>query len=288
MVHLKIGGVPEHFNSPWLQTKDSQTLKDQDVSYDWTSVAGGTGAMYKALAAKELDMALLLTEGAVKFATEDPNIKIAGFYVSTPLQWGIFVANEGPIKNVSELQGATVSISNWGSGSHLMAAYLAEKDNLGTVQYAKHDNITGMVNGVKSNEAQVFLWDRFMTSVYVENGDLRRIGVCPTPWPAFVFVARTEVLEDSEKRKALSTIVKTVMAQCETFKKDEDKAVDYIVDNYKLKPAVAREWCQNTTYSKADAITENLSETIDLATETLTRLGLLKEKRDGITFNLDA
>ena len=56
---MKIGGVPEHFNLPWLRLVESRALDDLGVS--WRDVPEGSGAMAAALRAGELDAAMLLT-----------------------------------------------------------------------------------------------------------------------------------------------------------------------------------------------------------------------------------
>ena len=63
MNRLRIGGVPEHFNLPWLRLAESGALDDLGVA--WRDVPEGSGAMAAALRAGELDAAMLLTEGAV-------------------------------------------------------------------------------------------------------------------------------------------------------------------------------------------------------------------------------
>src|SRR4051812_46466076 len=82
---LRVGGVPEHFNVPWVSAvKDSS-----DVS--WKSFPGGTGAMCEAMSKNEIDCALLLTEGAVKHCLEKKDCVLHGVYVQSPLMWGVHV-----------------------------------------------------------------------------------------------------------------------------------------------------------------------------------------------------
>ena len=59
MADIKIGGVPEHFNLPWLRLVESGAL--DDLSVVWRDVPEGSGAMAAALRAGELDAAMLLT-----------------------------------------------------------------------------------------------------------------------------------------------------------------------------------------------------------------------------------
>ena len=61
MVKLAVGGVPEHFNAPWMLSMGEGTI---DV--DWKQQDGGTGAMARALSTNELDVAV----GSVSQITE--------------------------------------------------------------------------------------------------------------------------------------------------------------------------------------------------------------------------
>ncbi|KAJ1467296.1 hypothetical protein T484DRAFT_1859277 [Baffinella frigidus] len=63
---LRIAGVPEHFNTPWHIAKEKGLFAAAGVDVEWTDYPGGTGAMTKALNDNEVDVALLLTEGAAK------------------------------------------------------------------------------------------------------------------------------------------------------------------------------------------------------------------------------
>ena len=62
---LQIGGVPEHFNPPWKLAITDRAFDSIGVQVEFTEHPGGTGAMTAALRARELDAALMLTEGAV-------------------------------------------------------------------------------------------------------------------------------------------------------------------------------------------------------------------------------
>ena len=85
MGNLSIGGVPEHFNVPWRRLVGSRRLADAGLSATWQDFPGGTGAMGAALNEGTLDVAMLLTEGAVagiaNGATNLDVIAVAEHYV---------------------------------------------------------------------------------------------------------------------------------------------------------------------------------------------------------------
>ena len=126
MKKFLIGGVPEHFNLPWYLTLRNKEYHEVDINLRWQDFHGGTGQMCKALREKEIDMAVILTEGIVRDIVKDNPCKIVQVFVESPLIWGIHVAKNSEFHHVSELKGRTAAISRFGSGSHLMAYVHAE------------------------------------------------------------------------------------------------------------------------------------------------------------------
>mmetsp|Transcript_20025 Transcript_20025/g.46793 ORF Transcript_20025/g.46793 Transcript_20025/m.46793 type:complete len:80 (+) Transcript_20025:175-414(+) len=73
-------------------------------------------------------MALLLTEGAVADITKGGDYKLFGFYVQTPLTWGLHVRNDvEKFQSTDDLKNATFGISRFTSGSHLMSYVMASQ-----------------------------------------------------------------------------------------------------------------------------------------------------------------
>lgn len=120
MTHLRIAGVPEHFNYPWELAAQEGLYQKLGLKLSFQEVPGGTGAMCSALAKREVHAALLLTEGAVLDVLRGSGNRLLKVYVSTPLEWGIHVPAASSIKDPRELAGRTVAISREGSGSHLI------------------------------------------------------------------------------------------------------------------------------------------------------------------------
>ena len=86
---LRVGGVPEHFNTPWHTAAAAGRFEELGLAFEWKEYPGGTGAMCRDLRSDEIDLAVLLTEGIYKDIVTGGNSKIAGVYVSSPLCWGI-------------------------------------------------------------------------------------------------------------------------------------------------------------------------------------------------------
>ena len=104
MIDLKIGGVPEHFNYPWYLTLKNKEYQPYGINLRWTDFPGGTGDMCKALRTKDIDIAIVLTEGIIKDITEGNPSKILQTYVETPLIWGIHVSAERNFQSISDLK----------------------------------------------------------------------------------------------------------------------------------------------------------------------------------------
>ena len=77
--------------------------------------------MCKALRSGDVDIAIVLTEGIIKDIINGNPSKITQVFVKSPLIWGIHVGAKSKFKTINDLEHATVAISRFGSGSHLMA-----------------------------------------------------------------------------------------------------------------------------------------------------------------------
>jgi len=197
MDRIKIIGVPEHFNYPWLKVVEEQPFQDQQVLLEWKDEPKGSGAMNKALRDKQADIAIILTESFVKDCIEGNPCAIIGYHVQSPLIWGIHLSSRFADKKLEQLEGLPFAISRYGSGSHLMAFVLAKK--MGWDPKSLRFELVGDLEGAKtalaSGEAKIFLWEKYMTKPLVDAGLFSRVGEIPTPWPCFVTVASPEVLE---------------------------------------------------------------------------------------------
>lgn len=205
---MYIGGVPEHFNLPWRLAIEEGFFSSRGISLDWIDYPGGTGAMNKALREGEIDLATILTEGIVADICNGNPSQLLKIHVQTPLNWGIFVNQNSDFQLVDDLKTARFAISRMGSGSHLMAYVNALQLNWKPADLSMVilNNLEGMRRGLRDNEADAFMWEKVMTQPYVDSGELRRVGICPTPWPGFVLAARTEVIENQPE-----TLRKSVM-----------------------------------------------------------------------------
>jgi len=274
MKTFHIGGVPEHFNLPWYLTLRNKEYQHSGINLRWKDYFGGTGEMSKALRNREIDMAVILTEGIVKEIVEGSPCKIVQVFVQSPLIWGIHVAANSNYQNVEELKGTKAAISRYGSGSHLMAYVNAQ--NLGwnvdsDIDFQVIKDLNGALEGLPEGLGDYFMWEKFTTKPYVDNGIFRLVGESPTPWPCFVIAVHNDVLE--EDSESIETILNIVNATTKTFK--EIPNIDLMISNrYEQKLEDVKQWLDLTEWSQ-----DNLSAIdLEMVQQTLLDLDLINQK----------
>ena len=274
MIRLRIGGVPEHYNLPWHMARKSGALQAQGINPEWTDFYEGTGGMIQAIKNDELDIAVLLTEGAISGISRSANYKIVSFYTDSPIIWGIHVPADSDIDDVDEIYHHRYAISRYGSGSHLMPyVHARQKDwPVHKLQFRVINNLDGARMAFKEDQADVFFWEKFTTKPYVDSGEFRRIGECPTPWSCFVVVASHQTLAlHADKVK---TLLQETFAQAQKLYNDPNR-IDIISKQFDLLPEDVEEWLTYTRWSseinlKKDVLTDT--------TETLKDLGLVHQR----------
>ncbi|MFM8597278.1 MAG: substrate-binding domain-containing protein [Flavobacteriales bacterium] len=274
MKRLKIGGVPEHFNLPWRLAIEEGKFKEAGIELHWSDMTGGTGQMIKGLQAGSIDIAVLLTEGISRAILKGLDAKIIAVYVQTPLIWGIHAPVNHGINTLNDLDGKTFAISREGSGSHLMSFVLAQQQ--GWDPSSLSFNVVGDVYGglwaLSSDEAQGFLWEKYTTQPFVDQGKCKRLGEVITPWPCFVIAVRSETLQ--EEARLLKSILPIVQARARELKNSAD-AAEVIAWRYALKKNEVKQWLNKTEWSQQLSVSIKDFEQV---ISTLGNLDLLSEE----------
>ncbi|MDA0327084.1 MAG: substrate-binding domain-containing protein [Bacteroidetes bacterium] len=274
MKTVRVGGVPEHFNYAWYIGLKNNLFKENGINLRWVDCPGGTGEMTQALRTNSIDMAVVLTEGIVKAITEGLSSKIVQTYVQSPLVWGVHVAYNSKFKTSSELKNKKAAISRYGSGSHLMAyinAQQLEWDVTRDLEFKLIKNLDGGVKALSNGDADYFLWEKFTTKPFVDEGIFKRIGECPTPWPCFVIAARDELINSDSS--SLKTILEMINTMTKKFKTIPE--IDQIISKrYKQKQTDVQQWLSQTEWSQ-----KNIDKkTIEIVQNKLMALDLLSKK----------
>lgn len=233
---------------PWHYAIENKLFTVEGINLEWTDFPGGTGSMANALKNNDLDMAVMLTEGAIVDIENGANNSILGFYVNTSLAWGIHVAANSEIQIVAEIASKRFAVSRVGSGSHLMALVNAAQNNqtIAENQFVIVHNIDGAVQALTTNQADIFLWEKFMTAKFVQSGMFRRIGEIPTPWPSFVLVARDDVFQ---QHIAEINTIQDVMGKLNANFKYIPRINQMIADKYKLPIGLVAEWIETVEWN---------------------------------------
>ena len=274
MKTVKIGGVPEHFNLAWYLTLKDGAYKKEGINLRWEDYHGGTGEMCKALREKDIDLAVVLTEGIIKDIIEGNPSKIVQEFVKSPLIWGIHVANLSRYETLDDIRGKKAAISRYGSGSHLMAYINAQANNWNLendLNFEIVKNLNGAVEALTNEKADYFLWEKFTTKPLVDDHVFRRIGNCPSPWPCFVIAARDEFIENNENE--LSTILDIINVATNEFK--QVPSIDTTIANrYGQNLEDVQEWLSLTEWSQNNIDRDIVNEVQD----QLLALNIIPEK----------
>lgn len=280
MKTVKIGGVPEHFNYPWYLTLKKKAYTPLGINLRWKDCYGGTGEMCAALRDGSIDIAVVLTEGIVRDIANGNPSKIVQTFVSSPLIWGIHVAHNAAYTTIEDLKGTEAAISRYGSGSHLMAYVHAvqQKWNLAKdLKFKEIKDLKGALTMLPQGIGSYFMWEKFTTKPYVDQGVFRRIGECPTPWPCFVIAVRESFLEEHSEKVA--QILNIINAETINFKQ-QPNIVSSLAKRYKQKELDISQWLSQTEWAQ-----EQLdNKTINTVQQQLAALNLIDETKESDFF----
>ncbi|MFN6944158.1 MAG: substrate-binding domain-containing protein [Cytophagaceae bacterium] len=271
---VRIGGVPEHFNMPWHFAIDNKLFDREGIEVQWINFPGGTGAMNKALRENEIDVAVILTEGIVADISKGNPSSLLSFFVTSPLVWGIHVPANSDIHSIDEIRGRKYAISRYGSGSHLMAYVDADRRGWETdkLQFELVGDLTGARKALASGVAEVFFWEKFTTKPYVDNGEFRRVGDCPTPWPCFMIAARNAFIESSfDGLKVMLSVVRSSAANLMS----DPEAAEIISEKYSLDVEDVKEWLGATKWAVSPEVS---IKTLETTIDKLVELKLIEER----------
>lgn len=276
---IKVGGVPEHFNLPWHFCIDDGRFKESGLDVSWRDFPDGTGAMCKALRNKEIEVAIILTEGIIQDIHHGNDAVIVQEYIASPLIWGIHVAAESNYQSLEDLKDQKVAISRYGSGSHLMAYVNAH--NLGwdpaKLEFEVVGNIDGAIEALQSGKAGYFMWEHFTTKPLVDRGVFRRIADCPSPWSCFVIAVQKDFLK--KEQAAILAMLKTLNEVTKQFK-EIPKIEVALAKKYDQKVKDIEQWLKLTTWSQKQLSVQEIQK----VQEQLFELNLINEMKDNSYF----
>jgi len=249
MQDIRVGGVPEHFNYPWLKCIEEGAFAKKGINLSWKDCHGGTGEMISDLKKGNIDIAIMLTEGCVREIESGTPFTILQKYIETPLIWGVFVNAKSRLLELEDLEGKTAAISRINSGSHLMTYVLADRLHWDTdsIKLKECYNLEGAFESLNDQTSDYLLWERFTTKPYLKSNNLRHIGDCPTPWPCFVIVSRTDF--KNLNYELIKKVLKVINAKTTSIK--ENVALnEELASTYNMSQQEADNWLDITEWSQ--------------------------------------
>lgn len=275
MKNLRLTGVPEHFNYPFRLLAEEQPFLSQGIDLSWKEESRGSGQMIYELNQGNVDFAILLTESFLKEAESNPNLKMIGFHVDTPLIWGIHVEPLVKAEVPSDLPKPHFLVSRMGSGSHLMARVLLKSLKFPWIEspsFEEVSNLDGAISAMEGGSEGMFLWEKFTTSPTVRAGKMKRIGELPSPWPCFVMVVS---LAAFEKFGSHLMAVRNWIYQKNKSLKNDDKIATKLSQAYHLDEDEVKAWLKQTDWTENSLIS---AEKLDDILLSVSELGITQEK----------
>lgn len=273
---LRVMGVPEHFNTPWILAIDDGAFDEIGVNVEFTDAPGGTGEMSQALFHNTADMALLLTEGALNSVLTGNPCTIHSTYVDSPLLWGVFAGGSSDTA-VDQLRNAPFVVSRFYSGSHLMGFMYADhhKRTVTRDDFTEVGSADGAVNALAEQADRLFLWEKYISMPLVKKKKLRLVDTFSATWPAFVAVVRNDYL--AEHGELVDKVMAIVREYAADLEESGEEGAELVAHLYDLKVKHATEWMEQVRFSRSGAVDlDHLHE----AASTLHRLGILKTLPD--------
>ena len=216
---LRIAGVPEPYNLPWHLAMEKGAFAEAGIELDWHTVPEGTGRMCQLLRDRDLDMAVLVTEGAVRDILNGGPHRIVSTFVESPLPWGVHVPARSELREGSDLRGVR----------YLEVVHSME----GAAERMAHD------------PSVIFLWETYVTSRYVDAGIMRHVDTVRGDWPGFVIVAHERFI--GEQAPAMDRALAVLRDEARVLK-DDPHAVALVMRNANFKKALAKEWLKHVRW----------------------------------------
>lgn len=245
---LRVAGVPEPYNLPWHLGMEKGAFEAAGIDLQWHTVHEGTGRMCRMLRDRELDMAVLVTEGAVCDILNGGLIRVVSTFVDSSLPWGVHVPAASDLYKPADLKNVPYAISRLGSGSHIMAVLHAERtgwrpgaDDLEVVH-----NMAGAARRMSEGPPVIFLWEQFVTSRYVDAGVMRCVDVVRGDWPGFTIVAREECIR--EHGDVLDRALAVLAEEAEALRSDRH-TVRLVRQNADFGEQLARDWLEHVRWT---------------------------------------
>ncbi|KAK9450602.1 uncharacterized protein V1518DRAFT_411219 [Limtongia smithiae] len=248
---LTVGYVPEHFSTPIFFAKNEGFYRDAGIEPEFVPYVSGTGHMIEALKAKDIDVAIGLTEGFVAGLGKGQDwFKIVGTYVQSPLCWAISTGiNRADVTSVKDLQGGRIGISRIGSGSYVMPFVLAQQEGWKeSFDFKILTNFKNLRVSVNDSSSDAFMWELFTSKRYYDTKEIKYVGKIFTPWPSWTITASSATVEAEAEKGSLAKFFGALNKGIGHFRANPEQAVEYIATNLDYTAEDARAWMETVQF----------------------------------------
>ena len=210
------------------------------------------GSMVQALRTDALDVVVALTEGLISdMVHTSPTYRIVTQYTESPLEWGIAVrSGTEKITGLSDLNKKRFGVSRLGSGSHLMAILLAQKQGWDMPSFVIVGGLADLIKALEEDLIDAFLWETTMLSPF---GSIFQIDTIESPWPCFMFAVQDALLHDPHSLQTIKKIIFLVRNQCSEFMRNVSQSIPLITQSCHVSEVDALRWFNHTQFTHNDS-----------------------------------
>lgn len=165
--------------------------------------------------------------------------------------WAASTGNGRSFNTLKDLPESPVfGVSRLGSGSHIMAYYLALKQgwDLSSIKFEVLGDLKGLASGVTGGAADLFLWEKFTTKPLYDSGLLKYVGEIVAPWPSFTIVAHRNYLKKPGALENLRSFLILSGAQIEAFSSQPQASRQEVVRRFQYKAEDVALWWDSVSY----------------------------------------
>ncbi|KAJ1976829.1 hypothetical protein H4R34_003828 [Dimargaris verticillata] len=291
---LRLGVVPEHFSSPVFLYEQSKAFAARGLDVEVVVCEAGTGDMVRRLQSGELDLAFCVTEGLTTAVANDggQSIQIVGTYVESPLCWSVSTGYNNHQLSMDQLNhGGTIGISRFGSGSHIMALYMAQVHNEANTSAAQPlsaspftfkvlHNLAGLAEGAQTGAIDAFLWEVFTTKHLYDAHALRPVGQVVPPWSSFTIAARVDqvlsTVQGAETVRLFLAVLNDAVADFlhGMAESGPQPSLAFLMDRFNYSQDDALAWFKTVRYPQN--VSHVSRDEISRCVKTLTAAGAIK------------
>jgi hypothetical protein len=140
-----------------------------------------------------------------------------------------------------------------------------------TLKFDLVNTIEGAVKSLSAGDAQLFLWERYMTQPLVDKEIFKRLETIATPWPSFVIAATDECI--AQKEESLIKMLQIINIYSADFK--EIPSIDRtIASHYDLQVGDVQQWLLRTEFSDQQL----QAKTVKKISDQFLTVGISKEE----------